>query len=61
MCKAIPVSGQGFLFHRLIKGAVAGLAGLLVWFLSYLGWVSAHLIWGVTLGELTRKLVKGQG
>ncbi|HEX2997697.1 MAG TPA: DUF6789 family protein [Anaerolineales bacterium] len=55
-----------------------GVAGLLVWGLSYLGWVPvlkilpsatehpwrrnlimilAHLVWGVTLGEVTQKLM----
>jgi putative membrane protein len=59
-----------------VKG---GIAGVLVWVLSYLGWVPAlrilppatehpwrrnlmmilaHLVWGVTLGEVTRKLVQ---
>lgn len=62
-----------------LKGSVAG---LLVWGLSYLGWVPAlkilppatehpwrrnlimilaHLVWGVTLGEVTQKLMIREG
>jgi uncharacterized membrane protein YagU involved in acid resistance len=60
--------------HSSRKG---GLAGLLLWTVSYLGWlpvaglltpatghpwrhnllmIVAHVIWGVTLGEMLRKL-----